>query len=83
MVKNKIITLDGKKLYLTHGHHINKDNLPKAKCDFLMYGHFHVPFIMQKDNLIIMSPGSISIPKENSLPSYIKYENKEFEIVAI
>lgn len=83
MYKNKIITLDGKKVFLTHGHHINKDNLPKVKCDFLMYGHFHVPFITKKDDLIIMSPGSISIPKENSLPSYIKYEDKEFEIVAI
>ena len=83
MVKNKIISLDGKKIYLTHGHHINKDNLPKAKCDFLMYGHFHVPFIINKDGLIIMSPGSISLPKENSLPSFIKYEDKEFEIVPI
>ena len=80
MEEKKIIELDGKKIFLTHGHHINKDNLPKEDVDFLIYGHFHVPFIMKKDGIIIMSPGSISIPKENSRPSYIKYENEEFEI---
>lgn len=83
MSKNKIITLDGKKVFLTHGHHYNKDNLPNKQFDIMMYGHFHVPFIMSNNSHIIMSPGSISIPKENSLPSYIKYEDKEFEIVTI
>lgn len=68
--------INNRRLFLTHGHIFNKDNLPKLKeNDILIYGHFHVPFVLKENNLIIINPGSISIPKENSKNSFIEIIN--------
>ncbi len=64
------IFADGKKIFLTHGHKYNEDALP-AGCKIIIYGHFHVGFIKEKDGVIIANPGSVSLPKNNSEPSYL------------
>ena len=47
------------------------------KIDIMMYGHFHISFIKEKDGIIFTNPGSISLPKENSKHSYLIFdENK-------
>lgn len=62
--------VNGKKIFLTHGHKYNENALPSG-CDALIYGHFHIGFIKEKEGLIIANPGSVSLPKENSEPSYL------------
>ena len=64
------IIIDEKKIFLTHGHKYNENTLPSG-CDVLIYGHFHVGFIKEKDGLVIANPGSVSLPKQNSDPSYL------------
>lgn len=74
------LSLDGLRIFATHGHKFNTDSLPPlAKGDILLHGHTHVPVAIEfgEDNLYI-NPGSLSIPKENSPKSYILYENGVF-----
>lgn len=60
----------GKKIFLTHGHVYNIDNLP-AGCDAVFYGHVHYGFICEKDGIVVANPGSVSLPKNNSEKSYL------------
>ncbi|MBR8701031.1 Phosphodiesterase YfcE [Fusobacterium sp. DD29] len=76
-----LIYLDNKRIYLTHGHIYNKDNpLPMCKGDILIYGHFHIPMIEKKDEMIFLNPGSISLPKNNSEHSFAVLEKNKFTI---
>lgn len=62
-------------LYCTHGH-LQKTKLKKG--DIVLSGHTHVPKCENVDDIIYMNPGSVSIPKENSVPSYMIIENRIF-----
>ena len=73
------MNVNGYNLFLSHGHKYNIDNLPPlgVNIDIMMYGHFHVGFIKEKDGIVFANPGSISLPKENSKHSYLIFdENK-------
>ena len=76
-----MILWENKKIFITHGHIYNIDNpLSIEKGDIMLYGHFHVPMIKEKDGIIFLNPGSISLPKENSLNSFGVFENGNFYI---
>lgn len=75
------ILYNGKRLFLTHGHLYNRENLPKlSKGDVLIYGHTHVPVAEKQDDIVIINPGSISMPKENNPNSYGVLEDDLFQI---
>lgn len=58
-------------IYLTHGHIYHENHLmPMQAGDILLHGHTHVLRAEEKDGIVILNPGSISIPKEGNSPSY-------------
>ena len=66
-VKQEIIPLGNRKLYFTHGHVYNKDNLPcLSKGDVLFYGHFHKNEITVVDGVTCVNVSSVSLPKDKS-----------------
>ncbi len=72
------------KMFLTHGHVYNKENLPKLSSgDVLLNGHFHVTENTEINGIRYINPGSVSIPKENTKHSCILYENGNFEFVEL
>lgn len=77
-----IMYLDGKMLFITHGHKFNKNNLPPLKKgDILVHGHTHIQAMEKIDNdCFYINPGSVSIPKNNNKNSYMTYENGTFTI---
>ena len=77
-----LITVDNKDIYLTHGHIHNETNWKKDNS-ILVYGHFHLPFIKEVEGKIFINPGSISLPKEDNLPTYMVYDNNKFTIYDI
>lgn len=68
---------EGKQLIMaTHGHVFNMDNPPKLqKGDILLHGHTHVPANVETENFRYLNPGSVAIPKDGSINSYMTLEN--------
>ena len=74
------LLLDGKTLYLTHGHHANPDNLPPLpEGSIFLFGHTHVKMDEMRSGIRCLNPGSVSIPKDGS-HSCLIYENGEFSV---
>lgn len=73
------IFIDGKKLFLTHGHKYDPQNLPPlSDGDIFLFGHTHIPTDVTVDGVRCLNPGSVSIPKGGSRNSYLVYEQGEF-----
>lgn len=72
------LLMDGKILYLTHGHHHNPDNLPPLQTgSIFLSGHTHVKLDEVRNGIRCLNPGSVSIPKDGS-HSCLLYENGTF-----
>ena len=71
-----LLEVNNMKIYFTHGHKNNMDNLPDEQIDMMVYGHFHTGFIVKKDGIIFANPGSISLPKDNTKNSYLILEKE-------
>ena len=79
---NLDLDINNKKFFFTHGHKYNIDNIPD-KIDVLVYGHFHTGFIKEKDGVIVVNAGSISLPKEDTANSYLIIDDKEIRLYDI
>ncbi len=59
-------------VFATHGHKYGEEHLPPlTKGSILLQGHTHVPRCAQKEGVLCVNPGSVSIPKANSPHSYL------------
>jgi hypothetical protein len=71
--EDEVIEIEGKKILLTHGHkynvRFNYTNLYyrglELEADLVLFGHTHVPINIKENNLIIMNPGSPSLPRSH------------------
>lgn len=69
--KEMIIELMGKKIFFTHGDLYGvKNGLNniyfkgrELEADIVLFGHTHEAIIEKENNLILMNPGSISLPR--------------------
>ena len=70
----RTVSLAGKRIYMTHGHrqkvYWNTDVLyytaAQEQADVALFGHTHVPYLENEGGIIIMNPGSISLPRGGS-----------------
>ncbi|MCH5159977.1 MAG: phosphodiesterase [Clostridiales bacterium] len=66
-VPQVIVPCNGRRLYFTHGHVYNKDNLPTlSHGDILFYGHFHRNEIVEANGVICVNVSSASLPKDRA-----------------
>ena len=60
-------TCNGIRIVVNHGHLLTKDQMielgRRYKANFFISGHTHIPVIENLGDLILMNPGSPSIPK--------------------
>ena len=71
---DKVISIDNHKIFLTHGHKYGVDLgykkiLDIAKdngCDIAIHGHTHKYYQLKEDGILILNPGSISLPRDNN-----------------
>lgn len=77
-----LIMTENHDLYITHGHIYNESNWTKENS-ILIYGHFHIPFIKKIETNYYINPGSISLPKEGYLPSYLVYDENKMTVYDI
>ena len=74
-----LLPLGEKCIFATHGHKFCKENLPPLKVgDILLHGHTHIPVWEEKDGIMILNPGSTTIPKAGSETGYMVLEGNEF-----
>lgn len=65
--KKKIIKINNKKIYFTHGHHLSKYQVDNSieKGSIVIYGHYHIFDITEVNGVTYINVGSTSIPKDN------------------
>ena len=74
-----LIDIDGKTVFVTHGHKHNLSALPPLKAgDVLLHGHTHIPACETQGGITYLNPGSVSIPKEGSAHGYMLLEDGVF-----
>ena len=79
MADYAVLWLEGRMVFLTHGHHYNEQNLPMLKKgDVLIHGHTHVRAAADRGDYFFLNPGSLSIPKGDGVHSYMVYEGGVF-----
>ena len=68
--------------YLTHGHKFHEQTPPPLQeRDVLLHGHSHVAGItVCSGGQPCLNPGSVSIPKQNTPPSYIILDDAGFSL---
>lgn len=73
-----ITTPEGYVLFVTHGHLHDVDAPTKLpRSDAFVFGHTHVKQGAVEDGLLMINPGSVSLPKDNER-SYAIYEEGVF-----
>ena len=80
MADYALVEVDGRKLYLSHGHLPGKshDDPPAlAPGSAFLSGHTHAKTLDERDGVLFVNPGSTSIPKDGSA-SYAVYEHGAF-----
>ena len=83
MADYALLAVDGKTLYLTHGHLHNVQNLPPLKPgSVFLFGHTHIKLDETVNEIRCLNPGSVSIPKDGS-HSYLIYDNAEFRFCTL
>ena len=66
-VQEEVLPLGKRKLFLTHGHVHNRNNLPAASTgDVLIYGHFHLNEMTVVDGVYCINLSSASLPRDVS-----------------
>jgi len=83
MAKEAWLFLGGKTLFATHGDVYDIDHLPKGKADVLLYGHYHTGFITEREGVVVANPGSPSLPKGGTQPSFLLIDEKTIRLYAL
>lgn len=73
----ELLDIDGFKVFICHGHNyrvkstleIVKHKARSLYADIILFGHSHVSYL-ERGNIFIMNPGSISDPRTEMYPSY-------------
>lgn len=88
---NKIIELDSHKIFLTHGHKENVDlslnglieKAINSSCDIAIFGHIHRYVEIKSQGLLILNPGSPSLPRDGEPSAIIMNIGEGIEIEKI
>jgi putative phosphoesterase len=81
--KSRVITFDNYRFYLVHGYEETEEaRIQEAKnlnCNVVVSGHTHIKVLKKQDGIIVLNPGSTTIPKDGSKSCAI-YENGQLEL---
>ncbi|MEN8906165.1 MAG: metallophosphoesterase [Clostridiales bacterium] len=85
----KMIELESKKIYITHGHRYSVKFQYERICgighslnaDAVFFGHTHQPEEFFSDNILFLNPGSIAGGRYASRATYCLIEIKDGEIL--
>ena len=74
-----ILVADGTRVFLTHGHKYNEENLLPKGADILFYGHTHLMKLeMGSNGVLVCNTGSITFPKGGNPPTFATIDEDSF-----
>lgn len=74
--KYKVVTWEGREVFLTHGHRYSPRNPPPVgMAQILLSGHTHMPSFQRVNDLLCVNPGSVSLPRGGSPNSCLLWED--------
>ncbi len=89
LAETALLFVDGRTWFAAHGHRPGANptaaDLPKLPAgSVVLSGHTHVPVLETNENgILLLNPGSVSIPKGGFAPSYATYEDGCFSVVSL
>ena len=84
LAETALLFVDGRTWFAAHGHRAGANptakDLPKLPAgSVVLTGHTHIPVLENnEDGILLLNPGSVSIPKNDSDHSYMTFENGVF-----
>ena len=79
----KNVTIQNVRFHLEHGTTLNKYNIEErvksSQCDVFLFGHTHRKFVQKYNDILILNPGSTSLPRDGKSGSFllITFSSKE------
>ncbi len=78
IVRERLEIIGGKRIYIVHGHrHGVKNGLggifyigKEKEADMVIFGHSHMPLYLEEEGMILLNPGSPSIPRGGASKTY-------------
>ena len=89
LAETALLFVDGRTWFAAHGHRAGANptanDLPKLPAgSVVLTGHTHIPVLETNENgVLLLNPGSVSIPKGGFAPSYATYEDGSFVVVSL
>lgn len=88
--KELLIDIEGKKILITHGDRYNVKagintlyySALEKKVDVALFGHSHIPLIVEQDGVLFVNPGSPSLPRLNARTIAFLEVNKDKPVSA-
>lgn len=87
MAETALLFVDGKTWFACHGHrngaNPTANDIPKLPAgSVVLSGHTHIPVLEENaDGVLLLNPGSVSIPKGGFAASYGVYEDGHFAVI--
>ena len=89
LAETALLFVDGKTWFACHGHRSGAnpsagDLLALSAGSVVLSGHTHIPVLeTNSDGVLLLNPGSTSIPKGGFPASYALYEDGRFAVVSL
>ena len=89
MAETALLFVDGVTWFACHGHRSGANptanDLPKLRVgSVVLSGHTHIPVLeTNSEGILLLNPGSASIPKGGFPASYALYEDGRFSVVSL
>ncbi|WP_242975163.1 YfcE family phosphodiesterase [Anaerovirgula multivorans] len=85
VAEERLEIIEDKRVFITHGHRYGvKYGLSgifykgkELKADLVIFGHSHMPVNLIEDGMVLLNPGSVSLPRGNSTRSFASLEIKD------
>ena len=89
LAETALLFVDGRTWFAAHGHRAGANptakDLPTLPAgSVVLTGHTHIPMLDRNTaGVLLLNPGSTSIPKGGFAPSYALYEDGQFSVVSL
>ena len=75
MADYAVVTDGGRRIFITHGHIYNEDNMPVLRNGVFVYGHTHLWKLARREGCVVCNTGSVTFPKEGREPTFALYDD--------